>query len=93
VDISDAAAVISWLFETGDYRFLPPCMDACDANDDGRVDLADSVYILRYLFKLPNTKPPIPFDLPGTDDQSGARTPNDRLDCVAGSVCGPAQIP
>ncbi len=93
VDISDAAAVISFLFETGDFRFLPPCLDACDANDDGRVDLADSVYILRYLFKLPNTKPPIPFDMPGTDDQPGTKTPNDRLDCLAGSVCGPAVIP
>jgi hypothetical protein len=93
VDISDAAAVISFLFETGDFRFIPPCMDACDANDDGRVDLADSVYILRYLFKLPNTKPPVPFDQPGTDDQPGAKTPNDRLDCKAGEVCGPAAIP
>jgi hypothetical protein len=93
VDISDAAAILSYLFQTGDYKFNPPCLDACDANDDGRIDLADSVFVLRYLFKLPNTKPPIPFDQPGTDDQPGTKTPNDRLDCQAGSVCGPASIP
>jgi len=80
VDISDAAAVISYLFLTGTWQVLPKCLDACDANDDGRVDLADAVYILRYLFKF-GTKPPMPFPDPGID------TTSDRLDCDAGTVC------
>jgi hypothetical protein len=62
VDISDAASVISFLFYTGTWKFTPPCIKACDANDDGRVDLADSVFILRFLFKAEGLtmKPPYP---------------------------------
>jgi hypothetical protein len=85
VDISDAAAVISFLFYTGTWQFIPPCLDACDANDDGRVDLADSVVILRYLFKFDNTPKP-PFPEPGVDPTS------DRLTCDGGAAC-PAVIP
>jgi hypothetical protein len=81
VDISDAAAVISYLFQTDYFQFQPPCLDACDANDDGRVDLADSVYILRYLFKF-DKQPPEPFDnSPGPDPTK------DRLSCEGGSIC------
>ena len=43
---------MSYLFLTGSWKFAPPCLDACDSNDDGRVDLADAVYLLRYPFKL-----------------------------------------
>jgi hypothetical protein len=82
VDISDAAAVISYLFMTGTWQVMPKCLDACDANDDGRVDLADAVFILRYLFKF-GQLPPTPFPDPGIDPTS------DRLDCVAGSECTP----
>jgi hypothetical protein len=80
VDISDAAAVIGYLFMTGSWQFHPLCLDACDANDDGRIDLADSVYILRYLFKF-DREPKAPFPDPGEDP-----TP-DRLTCEGGSVC------
>ena len=47
-DISDAAATVSFLFLTGDWQFHPPCLDACDSNDDGRVDLADTICILQF---------------------------------------------
>ena len=81
VDISDAAAGIAYLFQTDEFQFVPPCLDACDANDDGRVDLADSVFVLRYLFRF-DRQPPEPFDRsPGTDP-----TP-DRLGCAGGSAC------
>lgn len=80
VDIADAASVISFLFLTGVDHFDPPCLDACDANDDGRIDLADAVFILQYLFKM-GKEPKPPFPDPGTDP-----TP-DRLDCDAGSFC------
>ncbi|MBI4586049.1 MAG: hypothetical protein HY717_18730 [Planctomycetes bacterium] len=81
VEISDAAAVISFLFLTGAWRFHPSCLDACDANDDGRVDFADSVFILRYLFKF-GTVPPDP-----GPNQAGPDPTGDRLDCKAGSRC------
>jgi hypothetical protein len=80
VDISDAQAVLSFLFLTGTWHFEPPCLDACDANDDGRVDLADSVYILRYLFKF-DKEPKAPYPCAGADPTQ------DRLTCLGGSVC------
>jgi hypothetical protein len=81
VDISDAAAVISFLFLTGSWKFHPPCLDACDANDDGRIDLADSVTILRYLFKF---GPPLP--APGPTSR-GTDPTGDKLDCKGGAAC------
>jgi hypothetical protein len=80
VDISDAASVISFLFLTGTWKFHPPCLDACDANDDGRVDLADAVFILRYLFKF-DREPKAPFPNPGPDPTY------DKLSCDGGAVC------
>jgi hypothetical protein len=73
-DISDAASVISFLFYTGTWKFSPPCNKACDANDDGRVDLADSVFILRYLFKF-EREPKAPFPTAGSDPTA------DKLTC------------
>jgi hypothetical protein len=81
VDISDAAAVISFLFLTGSWKFHPRCLDACDANDDGRIDLADSVSILRYLFKFGAVLP-----APGPSTL-GPDPTGDKLDCKGGSVC------
>ena len=85
VDISDAQAVLSYLFLTGTWHFAPPCLDACDANDDGRIDLADSVYILRYLFKFA-VQPKAPYPNPGPDPIDPINGP-DRLTCLGGSVC------
>jgi hypothetical protein len=82
VDISDAAAIISFLFYTSTWKFIPPCEDACDANDDGRVDLADSVYLLRYLFRF-DREPLSPFPEPGTDPTF------DKLTCVDGATSCP----
>jgi len=64
VDIADAASEISALFYVGTWKYEPVCDKACDSNDDGRMDLADSVFLLRYLFrdiegKL-SIKPPYP---------------------------------
>jgi hypothetical protein len=81
VDISDAAAVISFLFLTGSWKFHPVCLDACDANDDGRIDLADSVAILRYLFKFGAVLP-----TPGPT-ASGIDPTGDKLDCKGGARC------
>jgi hypothetical protein len=58
-----------------------PCIDACDANDDGKVDLADAVSILRYLFTVGGKEPAAPFPDPGADPTA------DRLGCIAGEVC------
>jgi hypothetical protein len=96
VDIADAAALVSYLFLTGMYKFDPPCLDACDCNDDGRIDLADVVCVLRYLFqkgKFPpapgpgwrETGDPNPNNVEATG--SGIDPTLDMLDCAAGNQC------
>ena len=96
VDIADAAAVVSFLFLPGTWKFQPPCLDACDCNDDGRVDLADAVCILQFLFQE-GRFPPAPG--PGlemtTDANPNSVKPSpagvdptpDKLDCKGGGDC------
>jgi hypothetical protein len=76
VDVSDAAMVVSTLFGQGTWKPLPPCVDACDANDDGRLDLADAFAILHFVFNVSARELPAPGPMTfGTDP-----TP-DKLDC------------
>jgi hypothetical protein len=46
-DISDAVAILSYLF-LGVKKV--PCEQAGDANDDGSLDISDAVYVLGFLF-------------------------------------------
>lgn len=92
VELSDASSVISFLFYKSIFKFHPPCLDACDANDDGRIDLADAVAILSYLYVPGSPFPPAPG--PGiTDDGLGSPTPagldptEDPLDCRVEGLC------
>jgi hypothetical protein len=81
VEIADAAAILGFLFHDGSFRFEPPCLDACDANDDGKVDTADAVYVLRYLFQH-GSRPPDPGpNVPGPDPTA------DGLDCRILTAC------
>tara|TARA_B100000809_G_scaffold123515_1_gene121633 strand:+ start:705 stop:959 length:255 start_codon:yes stop_codon:yes gene_type:complete len=58
-----AAAVIGYLFLAG----RPPgCFDAADANDDGRLDIADPIFGLDFLFRG-GAPPPAPFPRAGPD--------------------------
>jgi len=45
-----------FLFRGGE---TPCCMDAADANDDGKVDVDDSIFLLGYLY-LGGSQPPFP---------------------------------
>lgn len=47
LDLSDAVALLGFLFLGGSIR---DCPDAADANDDGKVDLSDAIGILTFLF-------------------------------------------
>ncbi len=59
VDLADAASMLANQF--GTYEIS--CPDACDSNDDGLLNMADSVNILNYLFKFgPEPTAPGPFD-------------------------------
>jgi hypothetical protein len=90
VEIADAAAVISFLFQKSIFKFHPPCLDACDANDDGRIDLADAIGVLNYLFVPGANFPPDPgpgydADLNFTDP--GMDRTDDPLDCLGDGSC------
>jgi hypothetical protein len=91
VDIADAAAVISSVFPIDEFwEFDPPCPDACDCNDDGRLDLADAICILQFLFGQGN-RPPRPPGFDQTTSQMTSPGPDptpDKLDCPASRVCG-----
>lgn len=77
-DIADPATVLGFQFQ----GFEVACMDACDANDDGKVNLADTVYLLNFLFQSGAT-PLEPFPNPGLDPTE------DQLDCEDGSFTCP----
>ncbi|RTZ92262.1 MAG: hypothetical protein DSY81_08760 [Bacillota bacterium] len=77
VDLADAATVIALQFQ----GYEVGCLDACDANDDSVINLADSVYLLNFLFKFGPTPPaPGPYT-PGADPTE------DDLDCTLPASC------
>jgi len=85
--------VVDYLFLPGTYKFEPPCLDACDCNDDGRIDLSDAVCILRYLFQEGRWPPPpgpgyeetgLPNPDRVTAAGSGVDPTEDTLDCKVG---------
>lgn len=72
--MSDAIGILAALFVSGGG---PACVDAADANDDGRADISDAIYDLSHLF-LGGPPPPVPFPHPGVDPTI------DRLPCQRG---------
>ena len=89
VDIADPAALASYLFNNGLTRFEPPCLDACDCNDDGRLDAADVMCVLQFLFLFgPFPSDPGPgFDAAGQRQPPGIDPTEDKLGCNAGTGC------
>jgi hypothetical protein len=79
VDIADAAAAVGYFFFSGDAKFNAPCDDACDANDDGRLDVADVVFHLNYLAIPKSPKPPAP-----GPTRRGTDPTRDSLGCAGG---------
>ncbi len=76
-DISDPLSLLSFLFSGASEL---SCSNACDANDDGSVEVSDVVASLSRLF-VPGTAPlPAPFDSCGADPTVGS------LSCVS-SAC------
>ncbi len=47
VTITSALFALNYLFLGGRN---PPCLEACDLNDDGLLVLSDSIYLLDFLF-------------------------------------------
>jgi PKD repeat protein len=63
VDLSDAIAILAYLF-TGGAK--PACMDSADVNDTNSVDIADPILLLGFLF-LGGLAPAVPFPNFGLD--------------------------
>ena len=81
VDLADAATMLANQFGGAPVD----CEDACDANDDGHMNMADSVYVLNWLFKFgPEPTDPGPFnDGPDpTDDDTLEECNSDDTSCV-----------
>lgn len=77
VDLADAATVIASQFQ----GFEVGCLDACDANDDSIINLADSVFLLNFLFLFGPTMPdPGPY-------VAGPDPTDDDLDCALPAAC------
>ncbi len=84
LDLTDAVAVLGWLF-LGEKE--PDCLDAADVNDDGAVDLSDPVNSLNYLF-LGGEQPPAP-----GPSQCGKDTTADALPACRQSECKDEEVP
>lgn len=66
VDLSDSQALLNHLFKSAP---LIVTQDAADTDDNGQVDIADSIYLLKYLF-MGGLSLPAPFPYPGIDPTS-----------------------
>lgn len=64
VNVADMVTTLLVLF--GGSGASPPCEDALDANDDGKVDAADPAYVGSFLFGRGPLLPP-PYPRPGAD--------------------------
>jgi IPT/TIG domain-containing protein len=63
VDISDAVAILAYLYLGG---ASPDCMDALDTDDDGTLSITDPIYLLNFLFQ-DGSPIPAPGPEPGFD--------------------------
>jgi hypothetical protein len=76
VDISDAVAILFYLFAGG--VVTPGCLDALDVDDTGVLEVTDAIFLLGALF-VGNTAIPMPFPQCGIDP-----TTEDGLGCGGG---------
>jgi hypothetical protein len=63
MNLADVAFFLRYLFSDGQ---TPPCLDACDFDDSGDLDLTDALTSLYFLF-LGDPAPASPFPDPGPD--------------------------
>src|SRR5690606_41327228 len=84
-----AASRVGRLFLSGRTSFAPPCLDACDCDDDGALGISDVVCILDFLFRFGDfPRDPGPgFLSDGTELLPGIDPTPDDLDCRGGAQC------
>lgn len=76
-NLGDVIALLDYLFIGA---FAPSCLDACDASDDGVINLGDAIYVLTNLFTL-GPPPPPPHPACGPDPTA------DPIGCVSYPPC------
>ncbi len=79
-DLTDPIGLLFHLFHSDPPTV--PCDDACDGNDDGKLNLADAIRMLETLFTTRGGPLPAPYEECGPD-----RTPEDPLGCREFSIC------
>jgi hypothetical protein len=82
LDIADVACLLGYLFGPAGEpckESVAQCLDAADANDDGRLNISDAVMALRHVFM--GSELPPPFESCGTDDSE------DELGCISFEGC------
>ena len=75
VDLADAVFTLNYLFASGP---TPPCPDAADSDDNGRILVNDPIMTLNELFGVISTVIPAPYPDEGRDP-----TPDDLSTCLA----------
>ena len=78
LDLADPTTVLGAQFQGVEVA----CEDACDVQDDGKADLADSIYLLTFLYKS-GPAPFAPFPKEGLDPTE------DTLSCDGGNMTCP----
>jgi hypothetical protein len=78
-ELADPVATLRWLFLASDGAL--PCFDAADTDNDGKIQIADAVLLLNFLFGS-GQEPRPPFPLPGTDPADPARPRSGHLGCA-----------
>src|ERR1041385_3451297 len=72
IDLSDAVALLAYLFQGG---AIPTCLEAADVDDSGDLDIADPINLLNFLF-LAGKAPGAPYpqiDIDPTADSLGCK--------------------
>ncbi len=87
VNILDGVFLLDYLFANGQ---APPCLDAADANNDGRLNIVDPITIFQMVFGNAAVTIPAPFDSFGRDTGSslGCATPPESVGCGAVDAFG-----
>lgn len=64
-DIADPISLLAHLFAVGGGSSPLPCRDACDSNDDGKLQISDAIYSLGAI--VGGSSPPLPWPDCGVD--------------------------